>query len=247
MRFAAIADIHGNSAALTAVLDDIARRGITDIVNLGDVLSGPLDPVGTAEILMPLDLPTVMGNHDIWLIDRPVEKMGDWEQWTYPLLSETHLKWIKSFPHTLEWNEIFLCHATPGHNAENWLDRRGGEQLVASPRSRVTAHLDGITAALTLCAHTHVPRVVRVGNQIVANPGSVGCPAYLDDRNDPPFIGETGAPDARYGIFERVDGHWHTDLCTVPYDPEPMIALARARGGASWAEGLRTGWFTPQA
>ena len=34
MRFAAIADIHGNALALEAVLADIAALGISDIVNL---------------------------------------------------------------------------------------------------------------------------------------------------------------------------------------------------------------------
>jgi len=247
MRFAAIADIHGNSSALRAVLDDIARRGITQIVNLGDVLSGPLDPAGTADLLMRLDLPTVMGNHDEWLIDRPLAEMGMWEKWSYPALSDDHLDWIKSFPQDIEWNGVYLCHATPGNNARNWLDCRGSGQLVACPLSRVARYLDGVAAPLALCGHTHIPRVVRVGEQIVANPGSVGCPAYLDDREDPPFIGETGAPDARYGIFEEVDGAWRVDLCTVPYDPEPMIALALEKGAESWARALRTGWFTPQA
>ncbi|MEL7151833.1 MAG: metallophosphoesterase family protein, partial [Pseudomonadota bacterium] len=42
MRLAAISDIHGNSDALRAVLDDIKRRGVDQIVNLGDCFSGPL-------------------------------------------------------------------------------------------------------------------------------------------------------------------------------------------------------------
>ncbi len=90
-RFAAIADIHGNSAALRAVLNDIERRGISDIVNLGDVLSGPLDPVGTAEILMPMSLPTVLGNHDQWLFDPPGGMMGLWETWIIDDLSDSHI------------------------------------------------------------------------------------------------------------------------------------------------------------
>ena len=59
MRFAAIADIHGNASALEAVLADIAAQGIVDIVNLGDSLSGPLEAGRTADILSPLGLPTV--------------------------------------------------------------------------------------------------------------------------------------------------------------------------------------------
>ena len=49
MIFAAIADIHGNCAALEAVLEDIARLGIKDIVNLGDCFSGPLEAGFTGE------------------------------------------------------------------------------------------------------------------------------------------------------------------------------------------------------
>lgn len=37
-KLAVIADIHGNSFALKAVLDDIDLRGITTILNLGDSL-----------------------------------------------------------------------------------------------------------------------------------------------------------------------------------------------------------------
>lgn len=245
MRFAAIADVHGNTTALVAVLDDIRRKGIADIVNLGDALSGPLDPAGTAEMLMARDFPTVLGNHDEWLIDRPPEEMGDWEAWSYPELDTRHLDWIRALPRTLSWNGVFLCHATPRSNAENWLDRRGDGILVASPRARVARHLSGVSEPLVLCGHTHVPRVVRVGGQVIANPGSVGCPAYLDDRGTPPFIGETGAPDARYAVFERVDGQWRTELCTVPYDPTEMARLAREKGAPSWAVALETGWFTP--
>jgi hypothetical protein len=43
MKFAAIADVHGNFIALEAVLVDISPAGITEVVNLGDHLSGPLE------------------------------------------------------------------------------------------------------------------------------------------------------------------------------------------------------------
>jgi predicted phosphodiesterase len=42
MRFAAIADIHGNYLALQAVIADIRAQGVDGIVNLGDMTSGPL-------------------------------------------------------------------------------------------------------------------------------------------------------------------------------------------------------------
>jgi predicted phosphodiesterase len=63
VKLAAISDIHGNLAALDAVLAHIARRGVGKIVNLGDILSGPLQPSETADRLMALALPTISGNH----------------------------------------------------------------------------------------------------------------------------------------------------------------------------------------
>ena len=61
MRLAVISDIHGNYAALDAVLADIEKRGADQTVNLGDVLAGPFDPVSVAERVMAADLPTVAG------------------------------------------------------------------------------------------------------------------------------------------------------------------------------------------
>ena len=44
MRVALISDIHGNRWALAAVLDHIAGQRVDQIWNLGDILSGPLEP-----------------------------------------------------------------------------------------------------------------------------------------------------------------------------------------------------------
>jgi predicted phosphodiesterase len=79
MRFAAIADIHGNCAALQAVLDDIAALGIRDVVNLGDCFSGPLEADRTGDLLLLLDMnvaQTVRGNHDRYLLETPPAAMA---------------------------------------------------------------------------------------------------------------------------------------------------------------------------
>ena len=54
MKIAVLSDIHGNIAALDAVLADAADRGADRIVNLGDICSGGLFPVETADRLMAL-------------------------------------------------------------------------------------------------------------------------------------------------------------------------------------------------
>ncbi|NRB00648.1 MAG: metallophosphoesterase family protein [Rhodobacteraceae bacterium] len=249
MRLAAISDVHGNSAALEAVLDDIARRGVDLTVNLGDCVSGPLDAAGTMDLLHANPMPTVMGNHDRAMVTTPPEKLGMWEAWVYPELTPTDLNWLRDLPKTIEMDDIFLCHATPDRDDENWLDRRGDNQRIAArERAAVEAYAEGIDASLILCGHTHTPRMVRLsGNRCVVNTGSVGVPAYFDDRFDPPFIHETGAPDARYAICERVGGAWHVDHISVPYDSGAMQARALERGAESWAQALATGWFTPQS
>jgi predicted phosphodiesterase len=248
MRFAAIADIHGNSAALRAVLDDIDRQGIGQVVNLGDALSGPLDPAGTADILIDRGFPTVAGNHDRALIDRRPEDMGLWERWTLPHLCDRHLAWIASLPATLCWEGVFLCHATPADDETNWLDARSPNgRLEMATHDHVAGLLGDVTEALILCAHTHVPRMVRLAGQTILNPGSVGCPAYLDDREVDPFIAETGAGDARYAVIERVGKEWRTSLRTVPYDPSQMAERARANDAESWVVAMTAGWFSGSA
>src|ERR1700716_904928 len=101
MRFAAIADVHGNYLALEAVLADTRAQGITDIVNLGDMASGPLDARRTMDALMALDPVHVLGNHDRYLIDRPPEKMGSWDRPAHGQLDADHFDWLGAVPPSL--------------------------------------------------------------------------------------------------------------------------------------------------
>src|ERR1700730_14825099 len=114
MRFAAIADVHGNYLALEAVIADIRAQGIDDIVNLGDIASGPLDARRTMDTLMALDAVNVLGNHDRYLIDRPPEKMGSWDRPAHAQLDASHLNWWRAVPKTAVFRDrVYLCHGTP--------------------------------------------------------------------------------------------------------------------------------------
>ena len=245
MKLAAISDIHSNSAALEAALSDIERRGINQIVNLGDSLSGPFDARRTADRLLSLDLITVRGNHDRQLIDRPVKGMGVWEHWAIFDLTDAHIDWLKALPLTTTIRDVFLCHATPERDDENWLDRRGkGDQMIQRDMAAVEERAKGIDHPVILCGHTHTPRIVRLSDgRMIVNPGSVGCPAYVDTRKTPHFIHQTGAPDARYAILENVMGRWQADLISVPYDANDMVDLARAKGAENWDQAITKGWF----
>ena len=69
MKFAAIADVHGNCVALEAVLADISATGLTEVVNLGDHVSGPLEPRRTADLLIDRGFPSIRGDQDRKLVE----------------------------------------------------------------------------------------------------------------------------------------------------------------------------------
>src|SRR6202000_1276735 len=177
MRFAAIADVHGNYLALEAVIADIRAQGIQDIVNLGDMASGPLDARRTMDALMALDAVHVLGNHDRYLIDRPPEKMGAWDRPAHARLDARHLDWLRLVPSTQVFrDQVFLCHAMPDNDEAYWLETGlpDGTVRMASLEAIEQAAV-GITQSLILCGHSHLARAVRLSDgRMIVNPGSGG-------------------------------------------------------------------------
>src|SRR5215472_7062147 len=110
MRIAIMSDVHGNLPALEAVVDDLRRRDIDQVVNLGDCVSGPLWPRETAELLIRLGWPTVYGNHDCWVTDCPPERHYRSDAFAY----SSQLAWLRALPATLELGDgVFACHGRP--------------------------------------------------------------------------------------------------------------------------------------
>jgi diadenosine tetraphosphatase ApaH/serine/threonine PP2A family protein phosphatase len=245
MRFAAIADVHGNCLALEAVIADIRAQDVSEIVNLGDMASGPLDARGTMDALMALDAVHVLGNHDRWLIDRPVEKMGAWDRPAFAQLNASHRDWLRTVPVTRIFrDQVFLCHATPADDNVYWLETVTAEGSVRmAPLAAIEKEAAGISQSLILCGHTQVARAVRLGDgRLVVNPGSVGSPGYSYNVPFQHMI-EAGTPDARYAILELTSRGWSVTFRHVPYDNETMAALARRNGDAEFATVLATGWI----
>ncbi|MCR8550723.1 metallophosphatase family protein [Salipiger sp. P9] len=242
-RFAVIADIHGNADALRAVLRDIDAQEIGTVLHLGDVFSGPLAAAETWDLLRSRAFPTVRGNHDRHLIEQRRDEMMPSDRTAFDDLPPEALGWLRGLPMVLELGEAFLCHATPGDDQIYWLEDVNTQgQVLSAPRATVSARLGGVTQTLILCAHTHLPRIVRLGAQLIVNPGSVGCPAY-DDLHPVPHVVQTGTPDACYAVLTRAGTTWQVTHRHVPYDSTHMVALARARGREDWATALATGWL----
>jgi predicted phosphodiesterase len=243
MRIAAIGDAHGNLIALDAVLNDIRTAAPDLIVNLGDLFTGPFDPAGSAEVQIALKCPTLAGNHERNLLEG--DDTSPSVSFARPRLSVAHLNWIEGLPKALRLadGDVFACHGSPAGGDLDYLleDVASGRPVLAAegPILRKLAGIGGAT--LVLCGHTHVPRVVQLGAVLVVNPGSVGMPAYSDDRPAPHAI-ENGAPHARYAVVTRGPSNsWSVELRAVTYDWNQAAQQARANGSATVARQTATG------
>lgn len=246
MRLAALSDIHGNLWALEAVLADIARRGADVIVNLGDILSGPLLPGETADRLMALGLPTIAGNHERQVLTLAPERMAASDQYAHQQITQTQREWLGGLPATLLLNEdVQMVHGTPESDVTYWLESVTAPQgMRPATHAEVMERCAGARAPLVLCGHTHVPRAVQLDDgRLIVNPGSVGLQAYDDDRPYPHLV-ENGTPHARYALLEKGVRGWQVELLAVPYDWRAAAELAGRNGRADWEVALRTGRMT---
>src|SRR4051812_10574643 len=122
MKFAAIADIHGNFDALEAVLADVAALGISDVVNLGDHVSGPMEARRTADLLIDRGFPSIQGDQDRRLVE--LTQAGTSKRVDFMQLESKHFAWMGSLPPSMVYrDDIFLCHGSPQDDATCWLDR----------------------------------------------------------------------------------------------------------------------------
>ncbi|MCU0236960.1 MAG: metallophosphatase family protein [Acidobacteria bacterium] len=240
---AVLADIHGNRWALEAVLEDIRRRGITDMVNLGDCLYGPLDPTGTAGMLLELDMPTVRGNEDRILLDDPGRHPDSPSlPFVQARLRPEHLRWLRALPLTTVFQEIFLlCHGTPESDHE-YLAR---EVIATSCRllspAAIALKLARTAQPAVLFGHDHLPALLSLPDgRLLVNPGSVGLPAYRDDLPFPHAM-EAGSHHARYSIVTRAQAGFAVEHVAVAYDWESAATVAESNGRPDWAIALRSG------
>ena len=245
-KIAVLSDIHGNSWALREVLEDIDRRGINDIVNLGDSLYGPLDPAGTADMLIWLDKPAVRGNEDRIITEAPRTEESLTLRYVLDNLSREHLEWLRSLkPTAVAHDELFLCHGSVERDNEYLLVRVSETGVYLRAPGELMPAVSAVEQRLILCGHDHVPRVVGLPDgRFIVNPGSVGLPAYADYVPHP-HVMEAGSPHARYSIISKGVGGWCVENIAVPYDWEAAARAAREHERPDWADWLTTGRAAP--
>jgi putative phosphoesterase len=182
MRVAAIFDIHGNLPALEAVLDDIRRAVVDEIVVGGDVFPGPM-PLDVLSRLASFGIPVryIKGNGDRVVlaatsggdISEVPPAYQDVVRWAADILSPEEARRVAAWPASLRvrvggLGDVFFCHATPRNDTEIFTRR--------TTESRLLPVFQGIDVPVVVCGHTHMQFDRTVGTTRVVNAGSVGMP-----------------------------------------------------------------------
>ena len=241
-RVAVLSDIHGNRWALEAVLADAGRRGLRDMVNLGDTVYGPLDPAGTADILLGLGIPTVRGNQDRAILEGAGTADSPSMRFVRDRLRKGHLTWLAGLESTLAvFDALFLCHGTPQLDTEYLLSDVRESGVVVREPAGLEARTSDVRQPVVLCGHDHAPRTARLpSGKLVVNPGSVGLPAFTSETPYPHAM-ETGTPHARYSVICRGEAGWLVEDIAVPYEWDAASHVAMEHGRPDWAGWLATG------
>jgi len=201
MKIAVIGDIHSNLEALTTVLQETERLGVTDYICIGDTVGYNANPHECLEIVRNLKLlGIVMGNHDSY-IGSDDELRGFNPQaaqaveWTRQQLTKEEREWLRNLPmrkdiHLQEYRiRLSIVHATMD-NPNMW--------GYIFDRFTAAASLQYQWTPLCFFGHTHTPLAFDKSDDVVGGPyeqlqilpnhkylvnvGSVGQPRDRDPR-----------------------------------------------------------------
>ncbi len=166
---AALYDIHGNLAALDAVLAEVPDDAM--IVVGGDICAGGEQPSETLARLRSL------GDRVAWLRGNADRELHPDEEGLAPAefleqarsqLSEEEIEFLHELPETQVIGDVLYCHASPRNDLDIFTER--------TPEERIAFLFAGLEVPTVVCGHTHMQYDRRVGGVRVVNAGSVGMP-----------------------------------------------------------------------
>ena len=194
---AALYDVHGNLAALEAVLEDAERAGAEGYVLGGDYAVFGGWPAETVARLRELETALwIRGNGDRWLVDdhdAPDRAQGAIAACREVLGDELSAE-LAALPGEVRHEGFRVCHASPPSDMRSFLPE---------PQDDEAELLEGVTEPRLLFGHTHLPfRRVAQGIELI-NPGSVGLPFDGDDRASYALLHPDGRVEHRRVVYNR--------------------------------------------
>lgn len=198
---AIISDLHANIEAMQAVIDDIEKKGIEDIVVLGDVIGYGPNPVECLEMVRQLKPKAILlGNHEDALLNGCPDNMAPRAQtaidWTREQLSKSDIDFIKTWKTRYDIGPLMAVHASPRSHVLEYIF-----PLDISNRQRMLDIFSHIPGKHCVVGHVHIPGVFTEDFQFISpndlmsnlylfgdekaiiNVGSVGQPRDLDRRS----------------------------------------------------------------
>lgn len=117
MKYAILADIHGNLEALQVVLEDCKAQGATHYACLGDVVGYNANPKECLDIIRGMGMPCVKGNHDEYCstdtaLDGFNAHAAEAVEWTRQQLSEEDRQWLRDLKYLRLVANFTIVHAT---------------------------------------------------------------------------------------------------------------------------------------
>ena len=241
MRVALLADIHGNLAALEAVLADADAQGAQAVIAAGDhLVTGPR-PLQVFALLQERGAILIRGNNDQDVVDIRRGRAPDWWRsglhfgplrWTAEQVTPEVVAAVEALPEqrVVRLNgapPLRIVHGSPRDVREPVLPVTGGlvaevAQITGLPSTRALPRrlcevLAEVEEPVMVCGHTHLAWLACHQGKLAVNPGSVGAPT-----ND------TGHAD--YALLTLADGRWQAELRNVPVQPRaPARRLSRDR------------------
>jgi putative phosphoesterase len=166
---AALYDIHGNLAALEAVLAEVPDDAT--IVIGGDICAGGEQPSETLALLRGL------GDRVRWIRGNADRELTPGEEGLAPpevieesrsKLGEDEIAFLHGLPETQQVGEVLYCHASPRNDVDIFTER--------TPEESIAFLFEGLDVAAVVCGHTHTQYERKVAGVRVVNAGSVGMP-----------------------------------------------------------------------
>lgn len=220
MKIAVLSDIHGNAEALRATLVEVRKKGVEQLIVLGDLVGYYYDAREVLEQLREWPFVAIRGNHERLLADALKDdgsmqayrqKYGSALDLAATTLEPQDIDWLISLPDRasvhLGGMALELCHGSP----------RDPDEYVYPDANAATLEACRVAGAdLVLMGHTHYPMLAAGDRPLLLNPGSVG---QARDRGG-------------FACWCRID----TDTGVVvlertPYDTRALVEEARRRDG----------------
>lgn len=196
MKIAVLADIHGNSLALNAVLVAAKEECVDELLIAGDLVGYYFHPDTVMELLNPWEKQVISGNHEIHLAQakESIATLSDYEmkygtglRKALESLSNAELNYLTALPTSLiverDGCKILMCHGS-SWDVDQYIYPDSPNELFQRCMQ------DNIDIVIT--GHTHYPVHKELEKGLFINPGSVGQPrdrkpgaawALLDTEN----------------------------------------------------------------